>query len=407
MKLRPKSISLGYVCTLILAVALLGCQGMQRPSSTAPPASTPAAEQEQAPSFPGEESAFREMIVSGRKIYRFETFGDEAFWGGTLRLHEAIAGAAGGGTGAGLSPNAALSVGLKVDAEAIPADMAESIKGGRVNLDDPATTLALLQIDAVVGVKGFFDPDGRLAGGGHHLRALPLHGGRLLRPGHRGQAGRLAQPRPRRRSHRLPGPEPPTRRGPAGGRRGDREDGAGLLGTRALRCGAEPGRQSLPPGRQDGGHAAAGRFRPRRGEPAHLRRLGVHPLLERLRGRHPDARPGHVLRPADERCREVPDRRQERGLECPQRARSGQRQAPRPARLPGLDPGPPTACRQLRGDEGEAGGRAVQHPGAVRQLPRPARLHRAGLVHAHRARRSGSTTSRPCAPPTACTAPPR
>jgi hypothetical protein len=97
------------------------------------------------------------MIAEGRRTFRYETFGDEAFWGGQLRLHEAIAGQANGGAGSGVSPKAALSVGLKVDAEAIPKSLADQIKAGMVNLDDPATTLALLRLNAVVGVTGFFE----------------------------------------------------------------------------------------------------------------------------------------------------------------------------------------------------------------------------------------------------------
>ncbi len=56
------------------------------------------------------------MIAEGRKTFRYDTFGDEAFWGGTLRIHEALEGSAHGGVGAGVSPKAALAVGLKVDA---------------------------------------------------------------------------------------------------------------------------------------------------------------------------------------------------------------------------------------------------------------------------------------------------
>lgn len=104
----------------------------------------------------------RQMLVEGRKIFRYDTFGDEAFWGGTLKLHQAIAGAKNGGVGPGVSPKTALSVGLKVDADAIPASLAAKIKAGQVNLDDPATTLALLKLNAVVGVTGFFDAQGKL-----------------------------------------------------------------------------------------------------------------------------------------------------------------------------------------------------------------------------------------------------
>src|SRR5262249_39004132 len=90
------------------------------------------------------------------------TFGDEAFWGDTLQLHQAIEGAQFGGVGPGVSPKAALGLGLKVDASALPANLIAALKHGNVNLDDPAVTLQLLKVDAVVGVKGFFNPDGPL-----------------------------------------------------------------------------------------------------------------------------------------------------------------------------------------------------------------------------------------------------
>ena len=99
------------------------------------------------------------MFDEGRTIFRHDTFGDEAFWGGQLRLHEAIAGEANGGVGPGVSPTAALGLGLKVDAEALPADVVAALEAGQVNLDDPATTLLLLRADAVLGVKGFFAAD--------------------------------------------------------------------------------------------------------------------------------------------------------------------------------------------------------------------------------------------------------
>jgi len=99
---------------------------------------------------------------SGRKTFRYDTFGDEAFWGGKLRLHEAIAGSANGGVGPGVSPETALAVGLKVDAEAVPAEVAAGIKNGTVDLKDPKTTLALLKLNAVVGVTGFFTSTGGL-----------------------------------------------------------------------------------------------------------------------------------------------------------------------------------------------------------------------------------------------------
>src|SRR5690349_2861545 len=97
------------------------------------------------------------MLEEGRQIFRYETFGDEAYWTDELQLHKAIAGEKNGGVGAGLSPKAALGAGLKVDMDVIPADVAAAIKAGKVNLDDPAVTLTLLQLNAVVGVKGTFD----------------------------------------------------------------------------------------------------------------------------------------------------------------------------------------------------------------------------------------------------------
>jgi hypothetical protein len=102
------------------------------------------------------------MLDEGKQIFRYDTFGDEEFWGDALQLHKALAGSANGGVGGGVSPKTALSVGLKVDAEVLPKDLVASIKAGKVNLDDPATTLALLKLNAVVGVKGTFEKNGRL-----------------------------------------------------------------------------------------------------------------------------------------------------------------------------------------------------------------------------------------------------
>jgi hypothetical protein len=107
-------------------------------------------------------SAAEAMIDEGRQTFRYDTFGDEDFWGGALHLHEAIAGSANGGVGPGVSPVTALSVGLKVDVDAVPADVASGIMDGSVDLDDPASTLALLKANAVVGVTGVFDGNGKL-----------------------------------------------------------------------------------------------------------------------------------------------------------------------------------------------------------------------------------------------------
>jgi hypothetical protein len=102
------------------------------------------------------------LFKQGKEIFRFDTFGDEVFWGDTLKLHRAIEGSKFGGVGAGVSPKTALAVGLKVDMDALPEALVKQVQEGKVNLDDPATTLALLKLNAVVGVKGHFNPDGSL-----------------------------------------------------------------------------------------------------------------------------------------------------------------------------------------------------------------------------------------------------
>lgn len=87
-----------------------------------------------------------QTVADGRDIFRFDTFGDEQFWTDTARMHEVVQ--------KSVSPATALSVGLKVDADAIPPDVAAAIKAGKVDLKDPATTVTLLKLNAVVGLKG-------------------------------------------------------------------------------------------------------------------------------------------------------------------------------------------------------------------------------------------------------------
>jgi hypothetical protein len=103
-----------------------------------------------------------QMVKDGKQTFRFDTFGDEAFWGDTLQLHQAIEGANLGGVGPGVSPSTALAVGLKVDVEALPPALIAALKQGKVNLADPATTLALLRLNSVVGLTGFFNSQGSL-----------------------------------------------------------------------------------------------------------------------------------------------------------------------------------------------------------------------------------------------------
>src|SRR5437868_6696497 len=103
------------------------------------------------------EQAALAKVAEGRQTFRYDTFGDQSFWGGALKLHQAIAGANLGGVGPGVSPSTALAVGLKVDAEALPDTLKQQLAAGQVDLTSPATTVALLELNAVVGVTGFFD----------------------------------------------------------------------------------------------------------------------------------------------------------------------------------------------------------------------------------------------------------
>ena len=93
-----------------------------------------------------------DLFRQGQQIFRFDTFGDERFWSDTLRLHQAVAGAANGGVGNGVGPATALAAGLKVDVDMVPQAILAGIQSGAVNLNDPANTLALINARAVVGV---------------------------------------------------------------------------------------------------------------------------------------------------------------------------------------------------------------------------------------------------------------
>jgi mono/diheme cytochrome c family protein len=86
------------------------------------------------------------LVAKGKDIFRFETFGDETFWTDTLRMHEVIEHA--------VDPTTALAVGLKVDTDSLPPEVVSAIQSGAISLTDPATTVALLKLNAVVGVKG-------------------------------------------------------------------------------------------------------------------------------------------------------------------------------------------------------------------------------------------------------------
>jgi hypothetical protein len=103
----------------------------------------------------------KDLFEKGKAVFRFETFGDEAFWTDQLQLHKAIADEKHGGIGAGLSPKQALEAGLKVDLSILPKFLRRRIKEGKF-LDDPWVTLQLIKINAVLGVRGRFDGKGNL-----------------------------------------------------------------------------------------------------------------------------------------------------------------------------------------------------------------------------------------------------
>src|SRR5436305_9191538 len=127
---------------LLLALTVSGSSVLaQKADDTARPVDTIAAHA-------------RSMVDEGRQTFRYETFGDQAFWTGALQIHRALA---------TVSPRTALAVGLKVDADALPQPVLHALRRGRVNLDDPAVTAQLLKLGAVVGVQGSFGADGRLS----------------------------------------------------------------------------------------------------------------------------------------------------------------------------------------------------------------------------------------------------
>jgi mono/diheme cytochrome c family protein len=132
------------ICSLAAAAAMVaGCKS-DRPTAPAP---TGARLTSDGPMNPA-------LITAGQTIFRFDTYGDQTFWTDTLRMHEVIR--------TSVSPATALSVGLKVDVDALPAAVKAGIQNGTINLNDPATTVALLKLGAVVGVIGQVDASNTL-----------------------------------------------------------------------------------------------------------------------------------------------------------------------------------------------------------------------------------------------------
>jgi hypothetical protein len=136
---RPEPLSLVHRSGAVL-ILVLGIACAPQPPAREMPSSTPTGAGAAADDFSPQ------TLAAGREVFRFDTFGDEQFWTDTARMHEVVQ--------KSVSPATALSVGLKVDADAIPADVATAIKAGKVDLNDPATTVTLLKLNAVVGLRG-------------------------------------------------------------------------------------------------------------------------------------------------------------------------------------------------------------------------------------------------------------
>jgi hypothetical protein len=152
-------ITLSLAIVIVLAIGF-GCLRYPKEAETNPAVT---AQRFPAESFDSKiEEHAETLLTEGRKIFRFDTFGSEAFWGDRLRLHEAIMGEQQGGVGPGLTPKDALALGLKVDVGAVPRTLLEVLKAASMSLEKPETTLVLLRANAVVGVTGIFDKDNRL-----------------------------------------------------------------------------------------------------------------------------------------------------------------------------------------------------------------------------------------------------
>ena len=313
-------------------------------------------------------------------------------------LHKAIAGEKNGGVGPGVSPKTALAVGLKVDAEALPAALVAQIKAGKVNLDDPATTIALLKLNAVVGVTAFTTPDGGVKSMGIQCALChstvddsfaPGIGKRLDGWANRDlNVGAIVALAPNLQAvHRL-----------AGRRRRDREEGSGQLGPGPLRRTLDKdGKAFRPDGKQ------AGTLIP----PAFgLAGVNLHtwtgwgsvPYWNAYvaatemhgHGTFYDARLAIKTQFAVSA----------KSGSCNTRDDPGDRTT---EKLPALHfyqlsipaPRPPAGIVQ-RGGRGEGQG-AVHEQGKLRALPRAAALHRAGQQHPRARARSASIRSRPIA----------
>jgi mono/diheme cytochrome c family protein len=126
---------------VLTAGALGGCGTASTASERAAPAPTP--------NRAATEQTSAAQVTEGQKIFRFDTFGDEQLWTDKLRLHEVVE--------KSVDPTTALKVGLKVDADALPPGILQ-----KVDLKSPATTVALLKMNAVVGLQATVDTNNHI-----------------------------------------------------------------------------------------------------------------------------------------------------------------------------------------------------------------------------------------------------
>ena len=133
-----RAISILRIASVTVAVSLAACSPSVQVTTGGPLTPTGVG--------PATDDLSPQTLTAGQRVFRFDTFGDEQFWTDTARMNEVVQ--------TSVSPATALKVGLKVDADAIPADVAAAIKAGQVNLNDPATTVTLLKLNAVVGLIG-------------------------------------------------------------------------------------------------------------------------------------------------------------------------------------------------------------------------------------------------------------
>lgn len=148
---RPRSF--GIIAAV--ALALVGCHDSHHRNDNASPGSNPPVSDPPVSDPPPVD--MDELIEQGQQIFRFETFGDEVFWTDVLKMNEVIESA--------VSPSVAASVGVKVDVDALPTEVVAGIADGSIDLNSPQTTLALLKLNAVVGLQGEVvdNPDGSMS----------------------------------------------------------------------------------------------------------------------------------------------------------------------------------------------------------------------------------------------------